>query len=113
MKSPVIGLNLWFDGHLTGIEVLHETGSSGQQIQVLGGKKIVPIQYRLGTGDYLENVVIYISEGLIHGIELFSKNGRVDKFGNTSKARKFDFGIKGPERPVISFGQYRIRNQVS
>ncbi len=48
--------------------MLHEMGSSGQQLQVLGGKKIVPIQYRLGDNDYLENVVIYISEGLVHGI---------------------------------------------
>jgi hypothetical protein len=96
VKSPIVGLNLWMDGFLVGVEVIHEIGSSGQQLQVLGGKKIVPIQYRLGANDYLENVVIYISEGLVHGIELLSKNGRLDKFGNISKARKFDFGIKKP-----------------
>jgi hypothetical protein len=62
----------------------------------MGGKKLVPIQYRLGTNDYLENLVIYISEGLIYGIELLSKNGRLDKFGNIARARKFDFGIKKP-----------------
>ena len=89
-------MNLWFDGYLIGIELIHELGSSGQHLQVMGGKKLVPIQYRLGTNDYLENVLIYISEGLIHGIELLSKNGRLDKFGNISKTRKFDFGIKKP-----------------
>ena len=79
----------------------------------MGGKKLTPIQYRLGNNDHIENVILYISEGLIHGIEFTSKNGRMDKFGNISRARKFDFSIKKPEKPVVSFGQFRINNNVS
>lgn len=48
-----MGVNLWFDVGLVGVEFIHELGSSGQQLQVMGGKKIVPIQYRLGNGDCL------------------------------------------------------------
>lgn len=113
-KSPITAINLWFDGHLLGIEVIHERGTSGQQLQILSGKRLAPVQYRLPAGDHLENVILYISEGFIHGVELFSKNGRVDKFGNASqKARRFDFGIKKPEKPTVSFGQYRITNSMS
>lgn len=57
---------------------------------------MIPIQYRLSTGDYVENIVLYISDGFVQGMEFMSKNGRADKFGNISKARKFDFGIKKP-----------------
>ncbi len=56
---------------------------------------------------------MYILEGLIYGIEFSSKNGRIDKFGSTAKAKKFDFGIKKPEKPIVCFGQYRISNNVS
>lgn len=79
----------------------------------MGGKKIIPIQYRVGSNDFVENVLIYITDGLIYGMEYVTKNGRTDKFGNVSKAKKYDFGIKKPEKPVISFGQYRVNNNVS
>jgi len=39
--------------------------------------------------------------------------GRVDKFGIMAKARKHDFGIKKPEKPVVSFGQFRVNNNIS
>lgn len=63
-----------------------------QHIHTEGGetKKLVPIQYRLNSNDYLENIVLVISKAngnqesgiiTIQGIELQSKNGRKDIFG--------------------------------
>ena len=42
-----------------------------------------------------------------------SKSGRKDGFGNRGKGRKFDFSIKDPEKPVFSYGKFRIVNNVS
>jgi hypothetical protein len=87
-------------------------GESTQHLH-LTTKVISPIQYRLGGNDYLENVVLWISENKIAGIELVSKGGRNDGFGNRGKGRKFDFAIKSPEKPVFSFGKFRISNNCS
>jgi hypothetical protein len=87
-------------------------GESTQHLHMTS-KVISPIQYRLNGNDYLENVVLWISENKIVGIELTSKNGRNDGFGNRGKGRKFDFEIKDPEKPVFSYGKFRINNNVS
>ena len=58
-------------------------------------------------------MILWISDNKITGIELFSKNGRHDQFGSKSRGRKFDFGIKDPEKPVISYGRFRITNNIS
>jgi len=58
-------------------------------------------------------VTIWISDNQIVGIQLISKSGRNDGFGNRTKGRKFDFGIKDPEKPVFSYGKFRIVNNVS
>jgi len=65
------------------------------------------------VGDYVENVVLYVLEGLISGVEFVSRMGRVDRFGNINKAKKHDMGIKKQEKPIASFGMFRINNNVS
>ena len=84
-------------------------------------KKLIPIQYRLNSNDYLENVILIVSKGgqnkqesqsnSILGLELISKNGRKDTFGlkvGSQGTQKFDFGVKGPEKPIYSFGSFTI-----
>lgn len=44
---------------------------------------------------------------------MVSHGGRKDGFGNRGKGRKFDFGIREPEKPVYSFGKFRIVDNVS
>lgn len=90
IRSPITGLNLWFDGHLIGLQVLQRMGESTQHLHITS-KVVAPIQYRLNGNDYLENIVLWISENKIAGIELTSKSGRKDGFGNKGKGRKFDF----------------------
>ena len=50
---------------------------------------------------------------MVVGVEFLSKNGKNDSFGNKNKGKKFDFGIKKPEKPVASYGKLRINNNVS
>lgn len=57
--------------------------------------------------------MLWISDNKIVGIQLTSKNGRNDGFGSRGKGRKFDFQIKEPEKPVFSFGKFRVNNNVS
>ena len=54
------------------------------------------MQYRLNRNDYVINIVLWISDNKIVGIELTSKAGRNDGFGSRGKGRKFDFQIKDP-----------------
>ncbi len=77
----------------------------------LVNKKIVPIQYRLSGNDYVVNIILVINEGMITGIEIMSKNSRKDNFGQkvgTNGTKKFDFGIKNPEKPIFSYGSFII-----
>lgn len=87
-------------------------GESSQHLHLVT-KSINPVQYRLSGNDYLSNVILWISDNKITGIELTSKNGRHDSFGNKAKGRKFDFAIKDPEKPVFSYGRFRIFNNIS
>jgi len=87
-------------------------GESSQHLHLVT-KSINPVQYRLTGNDYLENVILWISDNKITGIELTSKNGRHDSFGSKAKGRKFDFAIKDPEKPVFSYGRFRISNNIS
>jgi hypothetical protein len=70
-------------------------GESSQHLHLVT-KSINPVQYRLNGNDYLANVVLWISDNKIMGIELTSKNGRHDSFGSKAKGRKFDYAIKDP-----------------
>jgi hypothetical protein len=72
-----------------------------------------PIQYRLSGSDYVENIILNLNEGKIVGIEIVSKNGRKDSFGSKNKGKRFDFQIKSPEKPLFSFGRFKIVNNVS
>lgn len=112
LRSPITGINFWFDGFLVGIQFLHRLGESSQHLH-LTSKVISPIQYRLNGNDYLEGVALWISDNKIAGIELASKSGRKDGFGNRGKGRKFDFFIKDGEKPVFSYGKFRINNNIS
>lgn len=51
-KSPITGINLWFDKWLIGIQFIHMVGESVQHLHLVG-KKLSPIQYRLTGSDYL------------------------------------------------------------
>ena len=80
----------------------------------LVSKKVTPIQYRLSGNDYVENVVLVLAEGEIVGIELVSKSGRKDNFGHkvgASGTKKFDFGIRSPEKPIYSYGSFAISKE--
>lgn len=99
-------------------------GESDQHLHILPEKKITPIQYRLNTNDYLENIVVIIMinppkaeilKDSIVGIELISKNGRRDSFGQklgSAGTQKFDFEIKTPEKPIYSYGSFTINSQL-
>jgi hypothetical protein len=67
LRSPITGLNLWFDGFLVGLQVLQRLGESVQHLH-LTSKMVSPVQYRLNGSDYLENVVLWISDNRITGI---------------------------------------------
>ena len=113
LRSPINGINFWFDNSLVGIQFLHRMGESSQHLHLMS-KSVSPVQYRLNTNDYVQNIVLWISsDNKIVGIDLTSKNGRQDHFGNRGKVRKFDFLIKDPEKPVFSFGRFRINNNIS
>ena len=105
-------MNLWFDGSLIGIQFLYRMGESSQHLHLVT-KSISPVQYRLNTNDYVTGVILWISDNRIGGVELFSKNGRHDGFGSRGKGRKFDYLIKDGEKPVFSFGRFRITNNIS
>ena len=101
---------MWFEKHLVGIQFVHVMGESIQHMHLVN-KKIVPIQYRLSGNDYIENFILVINDGFITGIEFISKTGRKDNFGQkigASGTKKFDFGIKSPEKPIFSFGSFMI-----
>lgn len=96
IKSPIIGVNMWMDGYLLGIQFLHSMGESPQHLQ-LPLKKVNPIQYRLNNDDYLQNAILHINDNKIVGFQFVSKNGRNDSFGMVkTKAKAFNFGIKKP-----------------
>ena len=76
-------------------------------------KTITPINYRLNGNDYVENIVLWISDNKITGIEFASKQGRNDAFGARGKGRKFDFEIKDPEKPIFSYGKFIINKNMS
>lgn len=48
------------DKYLIGIQFLHTLGETTQHLHSEGGdiKKLTPIQYRLNSNDYLENVIL-------------------------------------------------------
>ena len=97
-RSPITGINFWFDKHLIGIQFVHTVGESIQHMHLIN-KKVTPIQYRLSGNDYVENVILVLMEGEIVGVELVSKSGRKDNFGmkvGTNGTKKFDFGIRSP-----------------
>jgi hypothetical protein len=50
---------------------------------------------------------------LISGVEFFSSSGSVEFYGAKGKGKKFDFGIKKPEKPMITLGQFKVNNNVS
>lgn len=55
-----------------------------------------------------------IPKDTIVGIELISKNGRKDLFGQkagSAGTQKFDFNIKTPEKPIYSFGSFTINSK--
>lgn len=55
-----------------------------------------------------------IHKDAIVGLELISKNGRKDSFGQkigSSGTQKFDFCIKTPEKPIYSFGSFTINSK--
>jgi hypothetical protein len=60
-------MNLWLDGYLLGIQFLHTMGDSSQHLHLMS-KKVTPIQYRLSSNDYLQNIVLYLNDNLIVGI---------------------------------------------
>ena len=95
------------DGFLVGIQFLHTLGESVQHMHLLN-KKVMPIQYRLHDGDWLTNVVLYHIDNRILALDFHSKNGRNDTFGTKAKAKKFDFQIKKPEKPLYSLGRFKI-----
>lgn len=95
-KSPITGINIWLDKQLIGLQFIHIMGETMQHLHSEGGesKKLIPIQYRLNSNDYLENIVLVLSKSqngqnskqdglsnMILGLELISKNGRKDTFG--------------------------------
>ena len=112
LRSPITGMNFWWDGHLIGLQLLHRMGESSQHLHLIN-KNISPVQYRLNGNDYVVNIILWISENKIGGIELISKSGRKDRFGNKGKGRKHDYEISDPEKPVFSFGKFRVVNNVS
>lgn len=67
LRSPITGINFWFDGFLVGIQFLHRLGESSQHLHLIS-KVISPVQYRLNGNDYLEGIALWISDNKIAGI---------------------------------------------
>ena len=63
-------------------------------------------RFDLQSPDYLKNVTFTLGpEGFIESISLYSKEGKVGKFGNKREYQQsYNFGLASNERPYMFFG---------